>query len=770
MAWMALAALIAALLFVAAPPAAAVGGPAATGAAMATGPDLGPIDPVTDPVAPGLADRPASAYDGTNHLVAWDESDENGGVRIGGTLVAADGTVIDPTGFTISGGPGDYSPAIAFDGSNYLVVFYRLIDDGSYAPDIYGVRVSPDGDVLGAAFPLTDRPAAQYFPVVAFDGANYLVAWTEFADMDGDVYAARVTPAGAVLDPAGIPVAVLDGGQNVQGVAFGGTDFVLVWSDTIDDGNLLAARVSPAGVVLDPAGITVSSGVGWLAGASVAAVGPNVMVAWVDYGDDGASRVLGARVTPTGAVPDGNGFVIDDATFRGYGPEIGFDGTNALVVWGEGETYDLLGARVTPAAVVLDPAAIPMAAGEADHHGPALSSDGDGFLLVWTDLRQGVTVRGVTIGGDGRPALPDGADISTAPSAASSDVAFDGTNHLVVWSRTEQAGGLRRRVYAARVGPDGERLDGPGIVVTEHAHPLTSDVSVSFDGTNYLVVWSDNRTNHQDIFGARISPQGVLLDRDGIAVSRAFGEQSHPVVAFDGTNHLVVWEDHRAPRNTNLWATRVGPDGSVQADFPISRRQGTQSAPAVASDGADTLVVWQDTRLGGSDIFSTGVGTTGGAMAPWGRRISTAPGLQTEPSVGWNGGRYLVVWTDGRSGTADVYGTRVSAANVVQDREGLPVSTADDDQTGPDVVADGSRFQVAWTDGRSGTADVYGTRVDWTGAVLDGAGFAIASSTDDESRPALTVGTGATAAVWTRARPANPTNEGILLMRSISGR
>jgi hypothetical protein len=765
---LALVVLLGAVLVVPAEPAAAA--PRAAAAA----PALGPIGPVTDPIAPGTARGPVSAFDGTNHLVVWGESGELGGWRIGGTMVAPDGTVLDPTGFTVAEGPNDYVSAVAYDGTNYLVVFHRLIDDGRFQPDIYGVRVSPDGIVLGAAFPVTDRPTGQWSPVVAFDGTNFLVAWTESGPEGGDAYAARVTPAGTVLDPAGLPVAVLDGGQNVQGIAFDGTDFLVVWSDTVGDGNIVAARVTPAGTVLDPAGIVVATGVGALNDASVAAVGPNVMIVWVVVGDEGASLVLGGRVAPSGAVLDGNGFVIDDTTSQAYEPTVAFDGSNAQVVWGDGVDADLLGARVTPAAVVLDPVAVAMAAGDADHYSPSLSSDGDGFLLAWTHLASSVQdVRGTEVGGDGRPMRPDGADVSTAPSADASDIASDhGTTHLVVWTTTTRGGGPRRLVYAARVGLDGVRLDGAGILVSATAAPSAPDVTVTYDGTNFLVAWSDIRTNHQDVYGARISRDGVLLDPDGFAISRAHGEQSDPVASFDGTNSLVVWEDHRAPRNTNLWATRVEPDGSVQDEFAISRRQGAQTAPDVAFDGFGSLVVWQDARFGGSDIFSTRVGATGGPISPWGIRVSTAPGDQTEPAVAWNGGRHLVVWSDRRSGGSDIYGARVTIANRVQDLDGLAVSTAAGDQSQPVVTANWPVLLVAWTDRRSGgAADVYGGRVDWAGVARDGNGFAIASTSDDERRPALANGPGISqTAVWTRGRPADPTEEGILQTRRVARR
>jgi hypothetical protein len=60
--------------------------------------------------------------------------------------------------------------------------------------------------------------------------------------------------------------------------------------------------------------------------------------------------------------------------------------------------------------------------------------------------------------------------------------------------------------------------------------------AVAFDGTNYLVVWQDGRGTYYDIYGARVSRAGVVLDPGGFAISTATREQRMPAVAFDGTN------------------------------------------------------------------------------------------------------------------------------------------------------------------------------------------------------------------------------------------
>jgi hypothetical protein len=70
-------------------------------------------------------------------------------------------------------------PSVAFDGTNYLVVFDDSRDAG--LPNVYGVLVAPDGTLVGgvtaatSGFPIATASARQVAARVAFGGGSYLV-------------------------------------------------------------------------------------------------------------------------------------------------------------------------------------------------------------------------------------------------------------------------------------------------------------------------------------------------------------------------------------------------------------------------------------------------------------------------------------------------------------------------------------------------------------------------------------------------------------------
>jgi hypothetical protein len=213
---------------------------------------------------------------------------------------------------------------------------------------------------------------------------------------------------------------------------------------------------------------------------------------------------------------------------------------------------------------------------------------------------------------------PAGIAISTgAGYEGSPALAFDGTNYLVTW--------YRDRVYGTRVSTAGAVLDSAGIPIsTPNAH---DDATVAFDGTNYLVAWGDRG---YDIFGARVSPAGTVLDPSRIAISTAMGfqYQDSPALAFDGTNHLVAWQDARSGTSWDSYGTRMSTAGGAldSSGIAISTETGHQVKPALAFDGANYFLAWEDSRLGDDNrIYGARVSAAGAVLDPSGILISVAP-------------------------------------------------------------------------------------------------------------------------------------------------
>ena len=334
-------------------------------------------------------------------------------------------------------------------------------------------------------------------------------------------------------------------------------------------------------------------------------------------------------------------------------------------------------------------------------------------------------------------ALRDGDSEETraVPFRSSERVAFDGTNYFVVWD--DDRGGQGRDIFGARVSHDGMVLDRPPIRISTAVGAL-ADPQVAFDGRNFLVVWSDERLkpdpdhSQHDVFGARITRAGVVLDRDGIPISTAERQQVEPKLAFEGSRFLVVWTDFRS-YDGDIYGARVTTAGKVldPTGFVISSGRNEHLHPTVVFDGTRYLVVWSEGVRGGYDIFGARVSRVGKTLNPKAIRISRGANAWDTPAVAFGDENYLVAWTHWETGYyQEVRGARVSPDGIVLDPEGLVIAQGENDNSGPKVAFDGSNYLVVWNETHEAevepasfveTGDVYSARVSTDGAVLDAA-------------------------------------------------
>ena len=300
-----------------------------------------PILPLGDPIlveddsgGEAIMGKPAVAGDGSKFLVVWRADDKD----IRGARVSHDGTLLDPDGIDIlvSSEVSGF-PTVGFDGTNF-VVFFSHVPSGQSSWELYAVRVAPDGTVLDpTGVRLTNGASLKEYRVlgVAFDGTNFLVPWRTSAS---DIYVARVSSAPANLDG---PTGVLVSGNHVSwypSVAFDGTNFLVTWHDGRNPPyDIYGARVTTEGVVLEPGGFLIASGPGNMDAVGMAFDGTNYFVAWRDDRSNpmpGAVWVYGTRVTPAGVVLDSPSIPITDDQWGGVVPvAVSSDGDGFMVIW-----------------------------------------------------------------------------------------------------------------------------------------------------------------------------------------------------------------------------------------------------------------------------------------------------------------------------------------------------------------------------------------------------------------------------------------------------
>lgn len=324
--------------------------------------------------------------------------------------------------------------------------------------------------------------------------------------------------------------------------------------------------------------------------------------------------------------------------------------------------------------------------GTAGSHFPRAAFDGSNYWVVYTPYSDGAS--GSVTSAFARRISTSGTLLDTSPiplvtvggtqsSIGTTAFAFGSSNGLLVYSAFDNTNN-QHLLYGVLVNPDGS-------VVGAGAFPIAIDnathlwPAISFDGTNYFVVWKQMASSGAlvgNVYGVHITPAGTVVEAAPLAISTAANGQDHPTVAFDGSNHLVVWIDRRSNPNGDLYGARVSPatgllDGPTDTGgFAIHTEQALgHASPGVVFLGTEYLVSW----------------------AVPGYAVNNSPGVQAA-----------------RVSTA---GTLPSGANVVITVSGPPYAATISQLTLPAVAVRGQQGSVVWFDNQSGTTLLRGSTV-----------------------------------------------------------
>ncbi len=265
-------------------------------------------------------------------------------------------------GGRISIGSTGGTPSLAFDGTNYLMVWE---DDGLHATHIYGQFISKTGTLVGSQITIGAGSDMHLgFKPILYDGKSYFVVWEDriapYWGYNADVFGQFIAPSGSLLGEP-IPVSTVEYGQRMPTLSFDGTNILVAWVDGrnhsacyIEDTITYCFESDVYGqfVTKSPGGTPGSlSGSNFLINASplprdnpiaVAFDGTNYFVAFEEETTlpnvcpPGGCKwdIYGQFVTKTG-VPTGSEIVISNTTPDHHWPGLAFDGTNYLVTWTE---------------------------------------------------------------------------------------------------------------------------------------------------------------------------------------------------------------------------------------------------------------------------------------------------------------------------------------------------------------------------------------------------------------------------------------------------
>ena len=322
--------------------------------------------------------------------------------------------------------------------------------------------------------------------------------------------------------------------------------------------NIIAQLVSPqSGALVGPLIYVSTPASGSIPAA--AGDGNNFMVVWNDYGGTDGGDIYGQRISSSGNLVD-SPILIKEGAGRGEGgnPQIGFDGTNYLVVWEDcrisREESDIYGQFVSSSGVLVGPE-IAISTAANIQKNMSINYGNNRYLVVWSDNRYGVT---------SNPSDIYGRFVSTSGALLDPEIAIDVNNYESEWGAYSAFDSVNDRFFVTFH----DELVAPSVEVDLYGRFVDSDGSVSskiiisnkpgaqaigiptFDGTKYLVVWNDgfgtayakNQAAFFDANGNRLGNEITLLTKKGtenfIGAGAGFGGNKYFAIIYRATVNI----------------------------------------------------------------------------------------------------------------------------------------------------------------------------------------------------------------------------------------
>ncbi len=554
------------------------------------------------------------ASSGTEYYVSWIADY----VNLVGSRMTATGTLLTPAGTILAAGQAQYSQStLAHDGVQWWF-------EWGASDQLRTVRIASSGAVLdaggGRLMPIVigGNINTAYSPVLSpRPGGGVHLVWYDLRaalGYDANVYVLPIDPGNA---PGGERcVSTGTRNQRVPDLSRGpGNSAAAVFvSEAANDGRVLLHLLDADGAATTAEPIEVARGPS-VGGVGIAWNGSVYMVVWDEGGSGGAPTSIKARRLN----PDGT--AIDSApipVMAGFDPDVEALGDDFLVassrVAAYPQTIFAQARRIDGATgAMLDVSEFTLGGGYVST-GPRVRSDGARWVVVyhshWShDSSQSDAVYNfVNADGTFSPARNPA---TSSGGAGTPDVAFSGNSYLFVW-RNNSLSNANNFIAGRVMNRDGTFATGTFTIAEATGRQLRP--VVEWDGSTFVVGWDDQRNQvtffdeRTDIYGARVSDAGVVLDPAGFPIDR--GSQGDATAAIVSTRPGVTLVASARFSITPPWDSyRVGVvlvgDRPCFADFDLNGGVDGADVEAFFTDweaGEARADVNQDGGIDGGDV------------------------------------------------------------------------------------------------------------------------------------------------------------------------
>ncbi len=581
---------------------------------------------------------------------------------------------------------------LAWDGQGWGIAYHQFVSGpgpGQFAIGVRFAHLSSDALTITSPVIIDDSGGTASDPRWAWNGTDYGVVWYDDGGPTPVLRYRRITRDGAALGPS---VMVTPADELAQGydLVWNGLEYGLAWNDARDGDSgvfflrldLQGAALAPLARLSDPGAQSGDVVLRWLDDRWAVAIDDSrdTTEIWLSFASAAGTK-LGADVR-----------VSDPADgFFGDFPALAWHGGNLLVLWHGAGAADSMEIHAQGLDQSGNPGARPHRVLTAGH-APGSGTFTNMLDLVATPLGHAVLVidgRGGMDGGDPRLYLiyQDGAPLGSVavpdpPVGASfqGGIASSGTTLAVAWAHSETG-----QVLLSRFTTNGLKLGGDVVLATQVN--IGQPVAVAWNGSVFVVAWTDRRDGNQEIYTAAVAENGTVL-APGNRISNDPARSQLATLAPTGT--FLAWTDFRGAA-PELWGAALDALGArTGAEIALTPNDGVGSVrPHLGANGSALALVWH------TDDFQAFFQrlTAAGVLQGQPQQVSIEAGSQAR--VVWGSDRWLVVYV----GAGGLYRVALDGAGTLIATERPIVRTPGGMRRRVAADWDGTRFVVAFTRG-----------------------------------------------------------------------
>ena len=519
-----------------------------------------------------------------------------------------------------------------------------------------------------------------------------LIFFVAFSGLDRGLAQMNVTPVLNFL-PGDETIGAAAVAQLAPAISRGGDISLVVWSDrrsspagvgseyeTAND--IYAMRLDSLGNPLDNLPFVITQARANQDRPQVAWNGTHWLVVFESTGINGTGSyyeqsLAAVRVAPDGQVLDANPIPIFNAVPNITSWSVASDGTDwVLVFQGSAASNDIQAIRILANGQVQQPAVSLLPETYYLRFHLHLAYAQGIFLLTWADSPDTLGLRF-----DTNLNVLDATPFVVADDTAVSALTTNGSQFYVVYHKMQPD--FSTVITGARISPDGTLLDNPGVNISLDHQPAPDTIaSVAWDGINWQVSWAYNGA----VSIARVNSEGQVLDPGGISITGPEAGQS----AGDGTGGIhLIWTSFVYDQS-DIVSAHISSNQVSTPSLTLSTGAPMQVYADFAVGSSGYMAVYRSDTDSAHRIHAHPLDINGNALTPEPIELESGDTIYGpgQPSVSWNGSVYLVTWNNNNG----IVAQRIQQDGTLVDASPFVVIAA---AIGPtDVAAVGDTFLV----------------------------------------------------------------------------